>query len=768
MSENDYLRPLRFCIWELTLRCNARCRLCGSSAKEARPHELSRKESLDLARELVDLGLESITLSGGEPLLAESFFDLAGFFVAAGVHTDLVTNGLLVDEEMARRLADLHLSGVTLSFDGPEPIHDALRGAPGGYRRLRCAADALRRHDIRIGAITHVNQTNLPHLEELAGELTQAGILAWRLQLTIPPVDRPAARAEMLAPEQLPRLVEVIKKVQAAGKMKCHAAHSLGYYGRDELDIRRADRRGPQIWKGCPAGLSCIGLLSDGGVLGCLSMIMHGERFLEDNIRRRPLRQIWRDPDAFAYNRRFSVVQRTGTCRACSFLTACRSGCHCLLAAVDPDVKDNPVCLAALEKKQSNKASSEGQASKPSIVVFVADGLRPDFLGCYGGEETPTIDALARDGLLAEQARSPAPWTVPAVASLLTGWAPYRLGLVKWRQRWDKAPADLFSWFASHGYAVGSFPFDRRHLFSAQPSAQVRGTSWQLSGLENWLVGNHQRPSFTYIHWWGTHAPYLAKPLALKKWRHAVKLLTGALDRHRPFAEKLRGMYRLAIRHLDETILPAIVQAIAKGRGWEKTLFILTADHGESWCERYPPDRPVRDVFDFHGRTLYEESLRVPLILSGAIDCGRIAEPTTHMDLARTLAEPIDQEFPAGAFTDGKNLLSDANKRPMFAVADRDFVDAQAVPSTPAEVYSQFAVLSGGHKLIRNFLTGRFEWYDLNNDPEERKDLAATGQSPPKELQLLLEAEWQKAAPIEWDANEEKVIVKRLKELGYL
>ena len=107
----------RICVWELTLRCNARCRLCGSSAKDARPNELTAAQRLDLARELVDLGLRTVTLSGGEPLLADGFFDLARQLIAAGVRTDIVTNALLIDDEMAARLADLGLYGVTISFE---------------------------------------------------------------------------------------------------------------------------------------------------------------------------------------------------------------------------------------------------------------------------------------------------------------------------------------------------------------------------------------------------------------------------------------------------------------------------------------------------------------------------------------------------------------------------------------------------------------------------------------------------------------------------
>jgi len=758
---------LRVCVWELTLRCNARCRFCGSSAKEARPNELSTSACLDLAREMVDLGLEEMTLSGGEPLLRDGFFDIARQLVAAGVRTDIVTNALLIDDEMAARLADVGLYGVSVSLDGPEAIHDDLRGVRGCWRQAQRAVEALTRHGVRVGAITHVNQINLPRLDELHAAIAAGSIETWRLQLTLPVVADAASQAVILRPEQLPELMAFLLRVQRAGKPKCHGSDDIGYYGRDELALRRWPPDGPRRWRGCHAGLSVAGLTADGRVLGCLSLLAHGDRFVEGRVGERSLTEIWRDPNAFAYNRGFAREQRGGACGACRFLDDCRGGCTNMLASLDPAMKENPLCLGQVERRAAIPGPLPARR-RPSIVIFTADGMRPDFLGCYGGDAgTPNLDALAARGVLVRHARAVAAWTAPSVASMFTGLPAHRLGLVKWQQRWP-AGGDLFSRLAGAGYAVGSFPFDRRHLFGQAPQARVAGVSWNLRGVGDWLVAHHSRPSLTYVHWWGTHAPYIDAPLSGRDWRRATKLLTDTLDAHREFAAKLRGMHRLAIRHFDAVVLPQIVAAIEKGRGWDDTILVVTADHGESWAERYPADRPVRDVFDFHGRSLYEEILRVPLMLHGAIEPREIAGPCALSDLAPTLARISGADVEPGAFPQAFDLFAaPPPDRAFFAAADRDFIDAPAVPGDPNQAFALFAAYRDGRKVIKHLDDGRCEWYDLAADPGETRDLAPHA-PPPAELVAALEAEWRCAAPVRWDPDEAVQMRARLKELGYL
>ncbi|MGD0838886.1 MAG: radical SAM protein, partial [Polyangia bacterium] len=145
--------PLKLCVWELTLACNARCTHCGSDAGKPRPDELDTAEALVVIAELARLGAESVTFSGGEPLLRSDWPQLARAVRAAGMSLDMITNGLLAAKQ-ADVIAGCGFSAVTFSIDGPAPVHDFLRGLDGGLGRTLEGARALRKRGVRIGAAT--------------------------------------------------------------------------------------------------------------------------------------------------------------------------------------------------------------------------------------------------------------------------------------------------------------------------------------------------------------------------------------------------------------------------------------------------------------------------------------------------------------------------------------------------------------------------------------------------------------------------------------
>ncbi|MCZ7582627.1 MAG: radical SAM protein [Deltaproteobacteria bacterium] len=468
-ANGSFNGPIARCVWELTLRCNALCCFCGSRAGTARAGEFDTKRCLDLAREMIDLGLEKLTLSGGEPLLSKSFFEIAKFTIARGVRADTVTNGLMIDENMAGRIADLGLSAISISLDGPEEIHDRLRGVPGSYRKVMRGAEFLDKRGVRVGTITHVNKINFPHMDRLFEDLKQSAFKIWKVQLTIPETGCADSFRERVTAEQLPAVADLIRRVQADGRLHCAGGHNIGYFGCEELTLRTRSKDGPTAWGGCAAGRRVLGMTSNGGVLGCLSLLTHDERFIEGYVTDRSLTEIWRDPNSFAYNRQFRPEQRSGFCGACRFLERCRGGCINQLAALDPEMKDNPLCLYRVESSQRPPHRTSVRRP-PSAVYVVVDGLRPDYIG---PGLTPNLHRLMQDGMVMNNARSSAVWTMPAVGSMLTGMAAHRLGAIKWASSWRNAKTDLFTFLANQGYATASFPFfPKRDVFARAAGAR--------------------------------------------------------------------------------------------------------------------------------------------------------------------------------------------------------------------------------------------------------------------------------------------------------
>ena len=139
----DRLPPvLRRCSWEITLACNLRCQHCGSAAGKAAVDEIGTGEALRVCRELADLGCREATLLGGEPFLRNDWDQIVSKLISLNIDVNIVSNGILVDTSMASRLADMGVSTIGLSIDGPEKIHNEIRiGHPDSYGMVLKAAE---------------------------------------------------------------------------------------------------------------------------------------------------------------------------------------------------------------------------------------------------------------------------------------------------------------------------------------------------------------------------------------------------------------------------------------------------------------------------------------------------------------------------------------------------------------------------------------------------------------------------------------------------
>jgi radical SAM protein with 4Fe4S-binding SPASM domain len=121
-------------VWDITARCNLRCKHCYSTAGAPLPKELSTEEAMKVIDDLADLGVAAIAFSGGEPLLRPDFFELVKAVRDAGIFPALATNATLITKEVARRLKELGIGFVQISLDGAyAATHDEFRGVKGAF-----------------------------------------------------------------------------------------------------------------------------------------------------------------------------------------------------------------------------------------------------------------------------------------------------------------------------------------------------------------------------------------------------------------------------------------------------------------------------------------------------------------------------------------------------------------------------------------------------------------------------------------------------------
>jgi arylsulfatase A-like enzyme len=417
-----------------------------------------------------------------------------------------------------------------------------------------------------------------------------------------------------------------------------------------------------------------------------------------------------------------------------------------------------------------------------SLVLIVADSVRSDALGCNRdalapspfalpcSPRTPTVDRLAAEGVLFARTMASAPWTLPSLGSMLTGVYAHRLGLCRWDQPWPSDYESLFDLARQAGCAVASFVFDPEHLFCRVPEASVCGSSQDTEGVLAWLRGHRHEPFFALIHYWWTHIPYVDQPTTTGAWRRMTDQVLAALRAGPAERAGVQRLYGYAVERMSEVWLPQILDAVDLDRCW----LSLIADHGESWGERTPASAP-QDVFDLHGNGLHEEVLRVPWLIRppGGGSGRRIAELVRNVDMMPTLASLLGwRRDPWPSDLDGKNLApalaTGAVGEDLDAVSVRnhDCITTSLRPTTPADLYTAFALTGPRFRHVWQPSTDRWQAFDLRNDPGELCDLG----NPP-ELAAgtdRLRGELARARVGEFLDDDAAAVASRLRQWGYV
>ena len=158
-------------IWNLIRRCNLTCKHCYAlSADHDYPGELSTQEVVDVMHDLRSCHVPVLILSGGEPLLRPDLFEIAEHAKALGLYVGLSSNGTLIDDRKADRIAAQGFDYVGISLDGLRETHDRFRRKQGAFDASLAAVRALRERGVKVGlryTMTDMNAADLPDLLQL-------------------------------------------------------------------------------------------------------------------------------------------------------------------------------------------------------------------------------------------------------------------------------------------------------------------------------------------------------------------------------------------------------------------------------------------------------------------------------------------------------------------------------------------------------------------------------------------------------------------------
>jgi len=306
-------------VWEITLKCNMKCIHCGSSAGKTREEEMTTDESLELCGDLAKIGCKGIGLIGGELFLRNDWFEIASEIKNLGMQLSIVSNGFLIDEKLASKISKLEPDSVGISIDGSNAkTHDYIRRVNGSFERAVNALKFLKNQNIPTSIITTVHKLNFKELPEIKNLILKKDI-AWQIQIASP-FGRFKQKYSLSQKEfySVGLFIASLKNKYRMEDLPVAGAHNLGYYSRVMPNLQL------QEWQGCQAGITNLGIQSNGNVKGCLSL---PDEFVETNVKKKNIMDVWNDPNAFAYNRNFKKASLAGFCRGCIHSMTCKGGC---------------------------------------------------------------------------------------------------------------------------------------------------------------------------------------------------------------------------------------------------------------------------------------------------------------------------------------------------------------------------------------------------------------------------------------------------------
>ena len=442
--------------------------------------------------------------------------------------------------------------------------------------------------------------------------------------------------------------------------------------------------------------------------------------------------------------------------------------------------------------------SGEAPPEPPPIdhlVVVSIDTLRADHLGCYGNTvvQTPHMDALAAEGVRYAAHVSSAPSTLCSHTSLMTGTYPHTHGTPR---NGHEVPDDnlmLAEVLSDAGFTtaavIGAFPLRSKFNFDQGFDIYDDGETTRDGAKVNklvrrWLSERAGRGAddrfFLFVHYWDAHYPYDPPPPYDRMYRTddvqlvrtkdeliGIRESIAAGNDESARGEALRGLYMGGVTYVD-THIGALMELLREFQVLDRSLVVLTSDHGEAMDEHWEP-------WD-HGESTYDTSVGTPLVLRlpGGLSGGTVVdEVVSNVDVMPTLLELL--RVPVPGVIEGRSFAATALGAGSGEDRGGNVAFAEGTKPHTEEIESEAwknarkcrAVREGRWKLVYRPTDGLRELFDMEIDPAETNDVS--GEHPDVVARLMERLDgWTRSTPTrqaEQDLSAETL--KILGDLGY-
>ena len=399
-EERTGIRAPRIVAWEITRSCNLACAHCRAAAhSEPYPGELSLEECKRVVDDIAAISDPILILTGGEPLIRNDIWDIIDYAREAGLHPVIGTNGTLIDDACAARIAEHGIPRVSVSLDFPTTEgQDAFRGKQGAFDEALTGIRHLRAHGVEVQVNTTITKMNNHLVDDMHDLALAEGAVAFHPFLLVP-TGRGEDLADVeLSPEEYEEVLTWAYHCQKTSPLHFKPTDAPQYYriirqlcAAEGREVNRETYGMEAMTRGCLGGITFAFISHVGDVQPCGYFDMQ-----LGNVRDVPFSQIWETSPVFDDLRHYDRLR--GKCGGCEYKGVC-GGCRArALAATGDYLAEEPYCAYVPREVARERVLDEIQSGFP--LESDPYGVLAERLGLTRERVRDAVAALRGDGTI--------------------------------------------------------------------------------------------------------------------------------------------------------------------------------------------------------------------------------------------------------------------------------------------------------------------------------------------------------------------------------
>ncbi|ACV22199.1 Anaerobic sulfatase-maturating enzyme [Slackia heliotrinireducens] len=345
-EERTGIKAPKIVAWEITRSCNLACAHCRAAAHcTPYPGELSLDECKAVMDDIASITDPILILTGGEPLMRKDIWEIIDYAHEKGLHPVIGTNGTLIDDETAKKIAEHGIPRVSVSIDFPDAEgQDAFRGEKGAFEGTVEGIKNLQKHGVGVQintTITKMNNLLVDDIHDLAQEL---GAVAFHPFLLVPTGRGEDLIDVELTPDEYEEVLTWAYNRHKTSPMHFKPTDSPQYYrimrqqaALDGIKVTPETHGMEAMTRGCLGGISFVFISHVGDVQPCGYFDMQ-----LGNVKETPFSEIWTNSPVFDDLRHYDRLK--GKCGACEYKSVC-GGCRARALSLYGDyLEEEPYC----------------------------------------------------------------------------------------------------------------------------------------------------------------------------------------------------------------------------------------------------------------------------------------------------------------------------------------------------------------------------------------------------------------------------------------